>query len=370
MAAGSRRQIVQPGKVGVYHCWNRCVRRARLCGFDPVTRKNFNYRRRWIRKQEQQLARLFAIEIAFHSEISNHIHLVLRTRPDVVATWSDEEVVKRWLKIAQLKRGRCDEPSEPTEAKIRYELGRKGRVAKLRRRLSNVSWFMGALCENIARRCNREDGCTGKFWEARFSCRNLAEEGAILICGIYVDLNPIRTGEASVPEQACHTSAYDRIEGRKRRMLAMPTPAAVEGPPEVVAGEIHSVEMPPDGWLCELTLGNGPDADVRLGTRSSTPWRASDKGILSVSLEEYLQLLDWTGRQVKSGKRGAIPSELAPILDRLCINSSGWLESVEHFDKRFGRMVASSACLADKAVAAGLRWFRGVRAAAQTFIRK
>jgi hypothetical protein len=364
MASGARSQIVQAG-VGVYHCWNRCVRRAFLCGLDPLTRKNFNHRRAWIRKQEQQLARLFAIEIAFHSEMSNHIHLILRTRPDVVATWSDEEVVKRWLKIAQLKRGRRDEPSEPTEAKIRYELGRKGRVAQLRGRLSNVSWFMGALCENIARRCNSEDQVSGKFWESRYSCRNLAEESAILVCGIYVDLNPIRAGEARVPEQARHTSAYDRIEGRKWRRFAGGDDAATG---EKTGTTATAGEMPPDGWLCELTLLSGLEADVRMGTASCTPWRASDKGILPVSLDDYLKLLDWTGRRIRSDKRGAIPNDLAPILDRLRINSSAWLDSVEHFEKRFGRSVASAARLADRAADAGLRWFRGVRAAAQTFL--
>src|SRR5262245_27971949 len=217
MPAYPRSHVVHRWQVGVYHCWNRCVRRASLCGIDPLTGKDYNYRRDWIRKQEQQLASLFAIEIAFHSELRNHFHLTLRTRPDLAAAWSNEEVVKRWLQIAQLKRGCCDEPKEPTPARIRSELAIRGRVKKLRRRLSCVSWFMGALCENIARRSNREDGCTGKFWESRFSCRKLISERDILICGIYVDLNPIRAGEASLPERAVHSSAFDRILGRKRR---------------------------------------------------------------------------------------------------------------------------------------------------------
>src|SRR5262245_12611121 len=301
--------------------------------------------------------------------MQNHIHLILRTRPDVAATWSDEEVVKRWLKIAQLKRGRRDEPSEPAESRIRYELGREGRVAQLRRRLSNVSWFMGALSENIARRCNSEDCCTGKFWESRYTCRNLAEESAILICGIYVDLNPIRAGEAKTPEQARHSSAYDRIEGRKRRKFSAAN--AGNGSSEKPASTkpvATASEMPPDGWLCELTLTSGLESDVRLGTTSCTPWRASDKGILSVSLDEYLKLLDWTGRRLRSDKRGAVPADLAPILDRLRINDSAWLDAVEHFENRFGRIVASATRLADRAAEAGVRWFRGVRAAAQTFL--
>src|SRR5262245_52436777 len=106
MPACPRNLIFLSGAAGVFHCWNRCVRRALLCGQDPVSGKDYSYRRDWIRLLEQQLARLFGIEIAFHSELSNQLHLVLRTRPDVVATWSDEEVVRRWLKIAKLKRGR------------------------------------------------------------------------------------------------------------------------------------------------------------------------------------------------------------------------------------------------------------------------
>lgn len=37
MPSGPRKDVVDPNKVGVYHCWNRCVRRAWLCGVDPVT---------------------------------------------------------------------------------------------------------------------------------------------------------------------------------------------------------------------------------------------------------------------------------------------------------------------------------------------
>ncbi|MFN7892926.1 MAG: hypothetical protein ACK5OC_21705, partial [Pirellula sp.] len=35
--------------------------------------------------------------------ISNHIHLVLRSRPDVVDTWDDREVARRWLMICPKK---------------------------------------------------------------------------------------------------------------------------------------------------------------------------------------------------------------------------------------------------------------------------
>jgi hypothetical protein len=40
-----------------------------------------------------------------------------------------------------------------------------------------------------------------------------------------------------------------------------------------------------------------------------------------LTLAEYLQLLDWTGRQLKPGKRGAIPKNAPPILDRLNLSA-------------------------------------------------
>ena len=61
-----------------------------------MTGIDYEYRREWIRAFEERLAGLFGIEVGFHAELSNHIHLVVRTRPDVVVSWSDQEVVRRW----------------------------------------------------------------------------------------------------------------------------------------------------------------------------------------------------------------------------------------------------------------------------------
>jgi putative transposase len=34
-------------------------------------------------------------------------------------------------------------------------------------------------------------------------------------------------------------------------------------------------------------------------------------------------LLDWTGRELRAEKRGAIPENLAPIMERLALKSPG-----------------------------------------------
>ena len=136
-----RSDVVRLGAVAVYHCWNRCVRRAFLCGKDPSTGKDYEYRRGWVRQMQVTLAALFAIEVGFRAELINHFHLILRTRPDVVESWSDEEVVRRWLTITKLAKSRDGKPRPPSKARIAMERILPGRVKQLRENLSNPSWF-------------------------------------------------------------------------------------------------------------------------------------------------------------------------------------------------------------------------------------
>ncbi|MBS0265481.1 MAG: hypothetical protein JSS02_26350, partial [Planctomycetes bacterium] len=66
-----------------------------------------------------------------------------------------------------------------------------------------------------------------------------------------------------------------------------------------------------------------------------TGTRCSEKGFLPMSLGDYLQLLDWTGRQLAQGKKGQIPDTVGPILERLQLDHQGWCDLVAHFGRRF-----------------------------------
>jgi hypothetical protein len=54
-----------------------------------------------------------------------------------------------------------------------------------------------------------------------------------------------------------------------------------------------------------------------------------------MTLDQYLQLLDWTGRQARADKTGQIPVHLEPILTRLDCSPDVWLDLVQNFRRRF-----------------------------------
>jgi hypothetical protein len=70
---------------------------------------------------------------------------------------------------------------------------------------------MKCLNEPIARQANKEDGCTGHFWESRYKSQALLSEEALLTCMAYVDLNPIRANLCNTLEASDHTSIKERI---------------------------------------------------------------------------------------------------------------------------------------------------------------
>jgi hypothetical protein len=101
--------------------------------------------------------------------------------------------------------------------------------------------------------------------------------------------------------------------------------------------------------------------------QSATRRRASDKGLLPISLDDYLALLDASGRIVRSDKAGAIQGHLAPLLKRLTIHRDLWPDMVPRFDQMFGLVVGAAERVAQRAAQAGRRWYRGVPHCATVF---
>ena len=151
----------------------------------------------------------------------------------------------------------------------------------------------------------------------------------------------------------------------------------------------------PDAWLAPLFLDERSDAypmfdkpsDARdaddsagdaalrprmavtmgMGNAIGSP-RASDKGFLPMTLEEYLALVDWTGRELRADKRGAIPAELLPILERLQIQPESWLDVIVNYDAKFRTAVGRVAAIRREALRRGRRWLQGLSSAAAIFL--
>ena len=128
-------------------------------------------------------------------------------------------------------------------------------------------------------------------------------------------------------------------------------------------GAGKSRQASPDAWLAPLTLA----ADHLGEMPSKEGVRASDKGLLAMSLDEYLSLVDWAGRQVSGDKGGAIPAELAPILERLGVAEEELVETVREFPRRFPRFVGPVSEFVVRAAEVGRRWLHGVGGAARVF---
>jgi len=340
MARLARVEVFAADEVAIVHVMNRTVRRCFLLGDDAVTGMNYDHRKLWIDEQLVHQAKHFAIDLLCQAIMSNHIHLVLRSRPDVVKEWSNEEVARRWLMLCPERRDEKRRPLEPTEFEINSIVNDKEKLATLRSRLSDISWWMRLLSQNIAQRANREDKEVGKFWQARYRAVRLLDETAILACAAYVDLNPIRAAMAHTIETSDFTSAQKRALGLAAPSGNQPESNATSSSRrgDSVSSSVKKGDREIGGTRSARHL-----APVELNERSGRPGpdanrqgaRCSNKGFLPMSTAEYLSLLDWTARQQRSNKRGTAPKEFGRLFERLGISAEAWKELVKNFGRLF-----------------------------------
>ena len=347
MARLSRVEVFAADEVAIVHVMNRVVRRCFLLGNDPISGKNYDHRKEWIEELLKRFSACFGIDLLAFAIMSNHFHLILRSRPDVVETWDDTEVARRWLLLCPVRKTADRLPEEPNDVELNTIRNDAEKLATIRLRLSDIGWWMRLLCQQIAVRANHEDNEIGKFWQSRYKAVRLLDEQALLACAAYVDLNPIRAAMAQTLESSDYTSAQRRIQAVKSAVNEAPTSKGRIAATQAVAAEAKpvvsvvqkdqktqvTVSATSDGFLSPVSLG---EQRGRPGPKPSrNGQRCSDKGFLPWSQEDYLQLLDWTSRQTAKAKPGRTPESLKPLFERLGLDSKTWCDLVSGFGRLF-----------------------------------
>lgn len=280
MMTVARKQQICVETTPYYHIISRCVRQAYLCGQDKQSGQSYEHRRQWIADRIKKVASVFAIDVCSYAIMSNHFHLVLRIGSNL--QWTKKQVLTAWSTVYSLptlcQRYLQNDITEKLELKRVHEY-----VTQYRERLCSISWFMKSINEYIARKANKEDECTGHFWESRFKSQALLDERALLTCMTYVDLNPIRAGLAKSLHTSDFTSIKERINEKTTDLLS---------------------------------FGQGDNN-------------------LPYYLSSYLDLVDQTGRILRDENQGLIPEKMVSILTDLNLNPDSWLDELNAF-KSFG----------------------------------
>lgn len=183
----------------LYHVHSRCVDR------------NFKFeegqRGAWIKDKFVQMMReyeeLLGVRVQAYCLMSNHFHLLLEVpakKKGAAVPMSDEVFLGKiktfysklyYVDIKQMlerfRKGDSDKAAE--ELKARFTS-----------RMYDLSEFMKSLKQRFTQWYNKTHDRTGTLWEGRFKSVLVEDGYAARVMSAYVDLNPIRAGMVSRPE--------------------------------------------------------------------------------------------------------------------------------------------------------------------------
>jgi len=301
----ARKNLVDTSLTRWYHCISRCVRRANLLGEGAQV----GARKAWLERRLQELDAIFAVSVAGYAVMDNHLHVLVRLDPQQAGQWTADEVVERWFRLFP-PRGSNRQPLASAQRKeLAERLASDTRwVGQARERLSSLSWFMKCLKEPLARLVNKEEECTGAFFEGRFKSVAILDEEALLAVCAYIDLNPVAAGIAATPEESPHTSLRARV-GHVRK-----------------SGRLQDLAAAADGTVAAVSVSGGLEESLWLiPIEDRRRWGdTAREGMLEgFTLGHYLLLVEHTGRMFREGKASISP-QLAGVLERIGADGQRW----------------------------------------------
>jgi REP element-mobilizing transposase RayT len=328
----ARNQQISLDDTPYYHCISRCVRRAYLCGDDPATGRNFDHRKQWLVTRIKQLSAQFAVDVCAYAAMSNHYHLVLHVDQPAAQSWSNEEVIRRWTGLFPRNATFVETLIKNKSSKAAQKLLQL-RVELWRQRLVDISWFMRCVNETVARDANREDQCSGRFWEGRFKSQALLDEKALVTCMAYVDLNPIRAGMAGTLDTSDFTSIQERLIEQAKKIKKRSY-----GQHQLLTNE-----------ATKHLMGHQPGAK-QAKLIGLTDIKKSFDNAIPISTKSYLGLLDITAQALlleysNQTKAKRLLDDHVQTLAKFGVSSDTWLTSVRDFHKHYATAVGSAESL-------------------------
>ena len=242
------------------------------------------------------------MDVLGYALMGNHLHLIVRTRSDLAASWLPGQVRRRLVASATVTDGR---PCRPDDVGAGPALDAEDLVAA-RHKLSHPGSMLRAVKEGFARRLNQKERSSGHVWESRYQNVALLDAGGVLACQVYVDLNSFRANLVEDPALSSFCSAWHRrgVDG---------------GAPDALLAQ----HLPRDPGHPLLDLRGRPG-----GT-----WSWSDAELADLTLAT---------RMIRH-RSGRLPSWAQDLLPRLGVQVNRWADSQGRGGLMSGNVLAAHA---------------------------
>lgn len=343
MSRRARSSMISPDEITIAHVWSQTVQQIFLLGNEEATNQDYSHRKDWVVDIMAHQSMFMAVDILRFAIMDNHVHFLLRTRPDIVRGWSDEEVAWNYLLLCPKNKRRKKvggkweyEILDPRQCDVDAIVNDPKKLKKIRQKLSSLSFWMQLLKQKVAKRANAEvqrDGvCKGAFWKGRFEMTVINTQEHLLTCSVYIDLNPFRAKITDRLEGYRYTSIYMHLTEVFRQMLEKDDLTPTEGNP--------LGEFPESGMLSPLQyvetdgqVDHGGSSECRLSGESRK--RCSDTGFLEVTLDQYCELLEWSMRQLGDGREGSISGLAHALVSMHGMSLETWADRLRNFRRLY-----------------------------------
>ncbi len=373
MSRKTRKSLINPDEVTIAHTVAKTARNLFLLGEDLVTGTQNSHRKDWIVDIMEFQSSLMAIDLFGYSLLSNHIHQILRSRPDAVKQWDDLEVARRWMTLCPKSKKRLKVgdkvlhvPIAPKETQIEALAKNEKKIKEIRERLSSISWWMRLLCQKVAQRANFEDGGSmGPFWKGRFHSTIIEDTEHLLGCALYVDLNAVKAGIAQGIDDYQYTSGKIRLDVLRSKQESLQKTEAQKADPiaKVDLSDQASIatlsEDPEDRQASEKAslavpkISKGEFLSVmKMDKLSHDPqlhkggFRCSDKGFLVYTDKEYLDALEWCIRnKILQRETNTLPVDIPECIKQHRFGAEVVLRQAREFGQMYRYRTGKKASL-------------------------